>query len=137
MTAGSGLAFCLTISGELAEAVHAFETCVRLRPDSQDAWLNFATTHWSNGNRNQAKDAFNMALKLDPTSTLAQRGMVALAIDSGDASSADHYLQGLSSGNWDLFYNLAVLQQSHCRMPLAYGKESAMLNWLVRLIRRL
>lgn len=106
-------------SGELAEAVDAFEQCVRLKPDSLDAWVSLATTHWSNGDKNRAADAFDRALKLDPTSTLARRGMAALAIDSGDAGSAGQYLQGLSSRNWDLFYNLAVLQQSRGSLSAA------------------
>jgi tetratricopeptide (TPR) repeat protein len=106
-------------TGEHAEATAAFQECVRRKPAWADAWANLGACRWISGHRKQAVEAFESAMRLDPGNRTIRKSLASLAIELEDALMANRYVGGLAPEDWDVCYNLAVLEQSRGKLDEA------------------
>ncbi|MCC6393300.1 MAG: tetratricopeptide repeat protein [Bryobacterales bacterium] len=106
-------------AGEHSEASAAFDRCVRFRPDWLDAWSNLGNARWSSGDFAGAVTAFQRVLDASPFHSAARRAMAALAVDTGNLTEAERYIEGLSGKDWEILYNLAMLFHSSGKLQRA------------------
>jgi tetratricopeptide (TPR) repeat protein len=92
--------------------VEAFSESAKLRPDHPASLMNAALACWCSGDLNAAEKMFQEALKVEPESQQALRGLAALALELKESARAHEYcdrLAGIGETTADLRYNIALL----------------------------
>jgi tetratricopeptide (TPR) repeat protein len=74
--------------GDLEAAIEAYRRCLRLRPDSSEAWINLGRLFAENGDAEGATECFDTALKLDPNDPTALYNLGVVAQDAGREQEA-------------------------------------------------
>jgi len=69
-------------------AIEAYRRCLRLRPDSTEAWINLGRLHAENGDADGAIDSFDRALAIDPDDATALYNLGVVAQDGGREKDA-------------------------------------------------
>jgi tetratricopeptide (TPR) repeat protein len=93
-------------------AIDAYRRCLRLRPDSTEAWINLGRLFAENGDSDAASESFGTALKLDPNDATALYNLGVVAQDAGkekDAISLYSRALELEPGLAEAHYNLATI----------------------------
>jgi tetratricopeptide (TPR) repeat protein len=97
---------------DVEAAIDAYRRCLRLRPDSTEAWINLGRLFAENGDSDAATECFATALKLDPADATALYNLGVVAQDAGREKEAI----GLYARSLELdpalaeaHYNLATL----------------------------
>jgi tetratricopeptide (TPR) repeat protein len=73
---------------EVDGAIDAYRRCLRLRPDSTEAWINLGRLYAENGDSENASECFGTALKLDPHDATALYNLGVVAQDAGREKDA-------------------------------------------------
>lgn len=98
--------------GDLEAAIDAYRRCLRLRPDSIEAWINLGRLFAENGDSDSASECFGTALKLDPNDATALYNLGVVAQDAGKERDAI-FLYGraleLDPELAEAHYNLATI----------------------------
>jgi tetratricopeptide (TPR) repeat protein len=98
--------------GDTEAAIDAYRRCLRLRPDSTEAWINLGRLFAENGDSDSASECFGTALKLDPNDATALYNLGVVAQDVGKERDAI-YLYGraleLDPELAEAHYNLATI----------------------------
>lgn len=97
---------------EVDAAIDAYRRCLRLRPDSTEAWINLGRLFAENGESESASECFGTALKLDPNDPTALYNLGVVAQDAGrekDAISLYGRALELDPALAEAHYNLATL----------------------------
>jgi tetratricopeptide (TPR) repeat protein len=98
--------------GDVEAAIDAYRRCLRLRPDSTEAWINLGRLFAENGDSDSAADCFATALKLDPSDATALYNLGVVAHDAGreqDAIALYSRALELDPQLAEAHYNLATL----------------------------
>ncbi len=74
--------------GDVDAAIDAYRRCLRLRPDSTEAWINLGRLFAENGDSDSASECFGTALKLDPNDATALYNLGVVAQDAGREKDA-------------------------------------------------
>jgi len=74
--------------GDVDGAIDAYRRCLRLRPDSAEAWINLGRLYAENGNVESAHECFGTALKIDPHDATALYNLGVVAQDAGREKDA-------------------------------------------------
>lgn len=97
---------------DLDAAIDAYRRCLRLRPDSTEAWINLGRLFAENGDSDSASECFGTALKLDPNDATALYNLGVVAQDAGKERDAI-FLYGraleLDPELAEAHYNLATI----------------------------
>ena len=97
---------------DIEAAIDAYRRCLRLRPDSTEAWINLGRLFAENGDSESASECFGTALKLDPNDATALYNLGVVAQDAGKERDAI-YLYGraleLDPELAEAHYNLATI----------------------------
>jgi Flp pilus assembly protein TadD len=75
-------------AGDLSEGARLFEACVEIAHDDAEAYLNLGITRQRLGMREDARDAFAMALHFDPALPAAHFNAGVLELEAGDPEAA-------------------------------------------------
>lgn len=97
---------------DVEAAIDAYRRCLRLRPDSTEAWINLGRLFAENADTDAATDCFATALKLDPADATAIYNMGVVAQDAGrEPEAIDLYRRALElePGLAEAHYNLATI----------------------------
>ncbi|MBP7148685.1 MAG: sulfatase-like hydrolase/transferase [Acidobacteria bacterium] len=84
-------------AGMLDEAIARMSTHLAEHAKDANAWAQMGRARLSQGNRDQALEAFRTALEIHPTQWEALDGAVAILVDSGRVDEARKLLQSLRS----------------------------------------
>ncbi|HET7150989.1 MAG TPA: tetratricopeptide repeat protein [Candidatus Acidoferrum sp.] len=109
-----------------AEAIHAYESALRLEPQRVEALLNCGTLYYEQGNFEQAAECFRRAIDSDPQSALAHANLGSVLEEMGEIEQSRQHLRQavrLDPGYPDAHYNLALV----CEKLGAY--EEARQHW--------
>jgi tetratricopeptide (TPR) repeat protein len=113
VTADEWLARALALEEtEPAAAIDAYRRCLRMRPDSTEAWINLGRLYAESGEPTSARECFTTALRLDPSDATALYNLGVVAQDAGSETEAiDLYMRALEldPGLAEAHYNLATL----------------------------
>lgn len=97
---------------DVTAAIDAYRRCLRLRPDSTEAWINLGRLFAENADSDSASECFGTALKLDPNDATALYNLGVVAQDAGREQDAI-YLYGraldLDPDLAEAHYNLATI----------------------------
>jgi tetratricopeptide (TPR) repeat protein len=105
-------------SGNVQEAISAYQKAVDLDCTSAGAWLNLGTIYFNARQWQRAETFYNKALEADPKYALAHFNLGNLHDERGRPERAlKHYLEAveLRPDYADVHYNLALLYQSRSR----------------------
>lgn len=97
---------------DVEAAIDAYRRCLRLRPDSTEAWINLGRLFAENGDAESASECFGTALKLDPNDATALYNLGVVAQDSGrekDAIQLYTRALELDPALAEAHYNLATI----------------------------
>jgi tetratricopeptide (TPR) repeat protein len=97
---------------DLDAAIDAYRRCLRLRPDSTEAWINLGRLFAENGDADAASECFGTALKLDPSDATALYNLGVVAQDAGREKEAiGLYVRSLEldPALAEAHYNLATI----------------------------
>jgi tetratricopeptide (TPR) repeat protein len=97
---------------DLEAAIDAYRRCLRLRPDSTEAWINLGRLFAENGDSDAASECFGTALKLDPADATALYNLGVVAQDAGREKEAiGLYVRSLEldPALAEAHYNLATI----------------------------
>jgi Tfp pilus assembly protein PilF len=79
--------------GEFKEALAAFATASRLRPDVIQPWVNTSMVHARQGNNQAAEEALRRALKIEPANATANYNLGLLLAEQGKTPEAEASLR--------------------------------------------
>ncbi len=74
--------------GDVEAAIDAYRRCLRLRPDSTEAWINLGRLHAEGGDAAAASECFTAALELDPNDATSLYNLGVVAQDGGREQDA-------------------------------------------------
>lgn len=97
---------------DVEAAIDAYRRCLRLRPDSTEAWINLGRLHAENGDADGATESFERALALDPDDATALYNLGVVAQDGGREKDAIRLYARALELDPDLaeaHYNLATI----------------------------
>jgi len=129
VTADEWLARALALEdAEPQAAIDAYRRCLRLRPDSTEAWINLGRLHAEAGEAAPARECFVTALRLDPADATALYNLGVVAQDGGsEAEAIDLYMRALEidPSLAEAHYNLATLfdQSGDARAAIRHINE--------------
>jgi tetratricopeptide (TPR) repeat protein len=106
------LGYLRLLRGEYAGSVESFETCLGVRRDWTEAYLNAGIAYARLGQTDQAKRCFQQAHLLRPDFSGAVRGLAALALDQRNFEEAlqlQRQLIDLGDHSPELYYNVALI----------------------------
>jgi tetratricopeptide (TPR) repeat protein len=106
------LGYLRLLRGDYAASAESFETCLRLRRDWIEAYLNAGIAYARLGQTDQARRCFQDAHLLRPEFADAVRGLAALALDQRNLEEALQFhrqLIDLGDHSPELYYNVALI----------------------------
>jgi Tfp pilus assembly protein PilF len=98
--------------GEFKEALAAFATASRLRPDVVQPWVNASMVYARRGDNQAAEQALSQALQIEPANATANYNLGLLLAEQGKTAEAEQALRAALKSNPELpaaAYNLGVL----------------------------
>ncbi len=104
------------IGAPIEQAIEAYETAVKLDPNSAGAWVNLGTILFNSKSWDEAEVHYKRALQVDPSYALAHFNLANLYDEQGYFhKSLKHYQQAvaLNPQYADAHYNLALLHQGN------------------------
>jgi hypothetical protein len=129
VTADEWLARALALEEtDPSAAIDAYRRCLRLRPDSTEAWINLGRLYAETSEPTSARECFTTALRLDPADATALYNLGVVAQDAGAESEAiDLYSRALEldPALAEAHYNLATLfdQSGDARAAIRHINE--------------
>lgn len=109
-------------------AIDAYRRCLRLRPDSTEAWINLGRLHAEAGDGPAARTCFATAIELDPADATALYDLGVVEQDAGaEAAAIALYERALAIDPElaEAHYNLATLfdQRGDTRLAIRHINE--------------
>ena len=109
-------------------AIEAYQRCLKLRPDSTEAWINLGRLYAEASEPASARECFATALRLDPGDATALYNLGVVAQDAGsEAEAIDLYTRALELDPElaEAHYNLATLfdQNGDARAAIRHINE--------------